>query len=153
MNDVFTKLKFQRRPAPVIAEHRPMYKIAQILLILHIASRAGRSKLPRLHLFNWALKAADRTKQLIDAASQRKLRVAAWGFDPALAIAVRYAIADELIRETQTGYEITDNGTEFAKAICKLSDLFATDKKALERIGKGITENMVEEIAKGWENT
>lgn len=153
MNDVFTKLKFQRRPAPVIAEYRPMYKIVQILLILHIASRAGRSKLLRLHLFNWALKAADRTKQLIDAASQRKLRVAAWGFDPALAIAVRYAIADELIRETQTGYEITDNGTEFAKAICKLSDLFAADKKALERIGKGITEIMVEEIAKGWENT
>jgi len=77
--------------------------------------------------------------------------VAAWGFDPALAIAVRYAIADELIRETQTGYEITDHGTEFAKTICELPDILTNDKNALEQVGKGITEAMVEEIAKGWE--
>lgn len=151
MSNAFTKLKFERRPAPVLAEHRPVYKIVQILLVLHIASRAGRSKLPRLHLFNWALKSADRTQQLVDASNKKKLRVAAWGFDPALAIAVRYAIADELIRETQTGYEITDSGTEFAKTICGLPDVLTKDKKALEQIGKGITENMVEEIAKGWE--
>jgi hypothetical protein len=66
---------------------------------------------------------------------------------------VRYAIADELIRETQTGYEITDHGTAFVKIIFGLPDLLTNDKKALEQIGKGVTENMVEEIAKGWERT
>src|SRR3546814_3539930 len=51
-------LRFERRPSPVLAEHRPMYKIGQVLLILFLASRGGRSSLPRLQLFNWAMKSA-----------------------------------------------------------------------------------------------
>ena len=151
MTDIVASLKFQQRPSPVLAEHRPLYKICQLLLVLYLASRGGKSRLPRLHLFNWALKSSERSSQLVRAAKEKVLRVSAWGFDPALAIAVRFAIAEGLIREVSTGYELTDKGTLLAKDVVKASDVFVNEKEALLEIGKGISEAMVEAVAKGWE--
>jgi hypothetical protein len=151
MTEATKNLKFLRKPSPVLAEHRPLYKICQILLVLNIASRSGRSRLPRLHLFNWALKSPERCQQLIVASREKLLRVRAWGFDPALAIAIRFAIAEGLIRETSTSYELTDKGTLFVTEILKIPDHFSNEKRILGEIGKGITENMVENVAKGWE--
>lgn len=147
----FSILKFKRQPAPVLAEHRPLYKISQILLILHLASMGGKSKLTRLHLFNWALKTSQRSELLKIAAKTKILRITAWGFDPAFAIALRYAIAEKLVREVSTGYKLTDRGTIFAKEILKEQDIFITEKAVLTAIGKKITEAMVDEVAKGWE--
>lgn len=147
----FSTLKFKRQPAPVLAEHRPLYKISQILLILHLASLGGKSKLTRLHLFNWALKTPERSELLKVAAKTKVLRITAWGFDPAFAIALRYAIAEKLVREMSTGYKLTDQGTIFAKQIAKEQDIFITEKVVLTAIGKNITEAMVDKVAKGWE--
>lgn len=144
-------LRFNRQPSPVLAEHRPLYKIAQLLLILHLSSRGGRSSLPRLHLFNWALKRDDRGEQLITASAEKLLKISAWGFDPALAIAIRYAISEKLIREVSTGYEITEFGIAFSKDIVKDPSALAKERAILESVGKGITETMVEAVAKGWE--
>lgn len=147
----FSTLKFKRRPAPVLAEHRPLYKISQILLILHLASLGGKSKLTRLHLFNWALKTSERSELLKIAAKTKILRITAWGFDPAFAIALRYAIAEKLVCEVSTGYKLTDRGTIFAKEIVKEQDIFVTEKAVFTAIGKSITEAMVDEVAKNWE--
>src|SRR5687768_14129599 len=108
MNEAHAHLLFQPRPAPVLPEHRPLYKIAQVLLVLHLASRAGKSSLTRLHLFNWAMKSADRGGRLSHAARTKELSVTAWGFDPALAIALRYASAEGLIVTSASGYELTE---------------------------------------------
>ncbi len=151
MIEVATGLKFRRQPSPVLAEHRPIYKICQLLLVLHISSRASRSRLPRLHLFNWALRSPERIEQLTRAAAEKVLRVRAWGFDPALAIAVRFAIAEGLVHEASNAYELTDSGMSLVKDILKNRDLFLSDKNALNAIGKGITEGMVDNVAKGWE--
>ena len=153
MSDLIAVLKFQRRPAPVLAEHRPLYKICQVVLVLHFASRAGRSKLSRLQLFNWALKLRARTDQLVLAASSGVLHVPAWGFDPALAIAIRFAIAERLLRQVPTGYELTNEGTMLAKDIMDAPNIFTAEKSALLKIGKSITEAMVEVVTKSWSNT
>lgn len=152
MTDAPRSLKFNRQPAPVLAEHRPMFKIGQLLLVLSVSSRSGRSKLPRLHLFNWALKFPERTAALESAAKEKVLRVSAWGFDPVLAIAIRYAISEGLVRESHAGYEITELGESIAKEILSDANLLGTEKAALRLIGKGITEGMVEAVAKGWES-
>jgi enoyl-CoA hydratase/carnithine racemase len=129
-----------------------MYKICQVLLILHMASRGGRSRLPRLHLFNWALKTSARSQQLVGAAQAKSLRVAAWGFDPALAIALRYAVAEGVVNEVSAGYELSDSGVALAKDVANDSELLVAEKKVLLAIGRsGITEGMVDEVAKGWE--
>jgi hypothetical protein len=151
MAEAATTLRFERKPSPVLAEHRPLYKICQVLLVLRVASRAGRSSLPRLHLFNWALKRADRVQKLIEAAESGALRVTAWGFDPALAICLRYAVAEGLVTTVSTGYQLTDTGGALADAVLTRSDLFSRQKPLLNVIGKHVTEGMVEGVAKGWE--
>lgn len=145
------RLRFERRPAPVLAEHRPMYKIGQVLLVLSIASRGSKSSLPRLQLFNWALKSAERQKQLLSAVEEKELQVPAWGFDPALAIAVRIAIAEGLVAQNSTGYETTESGDRFLREVLKDTDLFGPERLFLYAIGKGLTEGMVEATASGWE--
>ena len=151
MTENVASLRFQRQPSPVLSDHRPLYKICQLLLVLHLASRGGRSRLPRLHLFNWALKTEERSQLLVAAAKSKVLRMTAWGFDPALAIALRYAIAEGLIREVSSGYELTDQGTLVADDVAKAQDVFIVEKAVLTAVGKGITEAMVDAVARGWE--
>ena len=146
------RLRFVRRPSPVLVEHRPLYKITQLLLVLQMSSRGGKSTLPRLHLFNWALKRTDRIQKLLDAANAKVLHLTAWGFDPALAIAIRFAMAESLIKATSTGYQLAEKGQAFITEVLKDADAFATERKLLSKIGKGITEGMVERVAKGWES-
>lgn len=150
MTDPISVLKFERRPAPVMAEHRPLYKIGQTLLVLRLASRGGKSSIARLHLFNWALKRSDRLKRLKATSDQGKLQVSAWGFDPALAIALRFAAAEGLLRAVTNGYELTDRGQLLADDIVKDTELLSVDKKALTDLGKQVTEGMVDAVAKGW---
>lgn len=151
MSELLSGLKFLRKPSPVLVEHRPIYKISQVLLVLSISSRGGRSRLARLHLFNWALKMEKRCHQLKLASSDGNLRITAWGFDPTLAIAVRYAIAEELICEVAGGYKITEKGELIVREILKDDSLLADEIAMLKDIGKGITEAMVDNVAKGWE--
>lgn len=146
------RLRFVRRPSPVLVEHRPLYKITQLLLVLQMSSRGGRSTLPRLHLFNWALKKTDRIQKLVDAAEAKVLNITAWGFDPALAIAIRFAVAENMLETTSTGYQITDKGRTFINEVLKDTDAFAPERTLLTKIGKDITEGMVEKVAKGWES-
>lgn len=146
-----SRLRFERRPSPILAEHRPMYKIGQVLLVLFLASRGGKSSLPRLQLFNWAMKSAKRQDQLVLAVGKKVLQVPAWGFDPALAIAVRLAIAEGLVSQNSTGYEISEAGELFVKDVLKDIDLFGRERSFLTAIGKGLTEGMVEAAASGWE--
>jgi len=152
LTDNQRRLRFERRPSPVLFEHRPLYKICQLLLVLHISSRGGKSTLPRLHLFNWALKRVDRIQKLVDAAKVKVLHITAWGFDPALAIAIRYAIAEGLLQTTSTGYQISEKGRSFITEVLKDADTFPNERIFLQKIGKDITENMVDTVAKGWES-
>ena len=145
------RLRFVRRPSPVLVEHRPLYKITQLLLVLHMSSRGGKSTLPRLHLFNWALKSTDRIQKLLEAAKAKVLRMTAWGFDPALAIAIRFAVAENMVEATSTGYQLTDKGRDFIAEVLKDGDAFGPERELLTRIGTDITEGMVVRVAKGWE--
>lgn len=130
-----------------------MYKLGQVLLVLRLASAGGKSSLPRLHLFNWALKDPKREAALVEAATARHLKVPAWGFDPALAFAIRYAVAERLIEETTTGYRITDDGDVLARDMAKDEELFRTEKAFFAAVRTRITQAMVDEVARGWEKT
>lgn len=144
-----TSLKFTQRPSPVLPDHRPLYKIAQALLILH-NSRQKKSSLLRLHLFNWALKSDQRIKVLQQASKKNTLSLLTWGFDPALAIALRYALAEKLISQVSNGYQLEIKGSLFITDALKDKAMFATERAVLEEVSKSITETMVTSIAKDW---
>lgn len=84
------------------------------------------------------------------AIEERELKVPAWGFDPAIAFAVRIAIAEELVTDNATSYEITDAGELLVREILKDADLFGPERAFLSSLGKGLTEKMVEATASGW---
>lgn len=134
----------------MLPEHRPLYKIAQVTLILHLGSRGAKSSLPRLHLFNWAFKLPERAARLSQDARLKSLTVSAWGFDPALAIALRYARAERLVSTTTGGYALEELGVLFAKSVLAEVDALVVEKELLKSVGKNITEGMVESVAKEW---
>ncbi|NHZ97365.1 hypothetical protein [Massilia sp. CCM 8734] len=143
------QLKFTRRPSPILPEHRLIYKITQILLMLYY-SRAGKSSLLRLHLLNWASKTQQRMQHLRIAVQKRSLSLPTWGFDPAVPIALRYAQAEGLIMQTSTGYQLEEFGRKFIKNVLEDPSIFQVEREGLMEIGKGITEGMVNSVARDW---
>ena len=148
MND--KKMKFIQRPAPVFVEHRPIYKIGQFLLILYLSSRGFKSSLTRLQLFNWLIKERVRKDKVILSIKNNKLDVYAWGFDPALTIALRYAIAEKLIDEDVDSFKLTNKGVEYCMRILEDETLFEEEKTFLQVVKKSITEKIVDSATKGW---
>lgn len=144
------KLTFHRKPMPIMAEHRPLYKVTQILLVLYLASRGKKSSLIRLHLFSWALKEESRKNSLQKSANKEKILFDVWGVDPAVNIAIQFAVAQELIDRAGATYKLSNRGRKYIRDINK-KDLFYDDYKFLHSIGARITEQMVKEIVREWE--
>ncbi len=145
-----SKLTFHRKPMPLMAEHRPIYKITQILLMLHLSSRGKRSSLIRLHLFSWALKDERRKAMLLESANQNKILFGVWGVDPAVNISLQYAEAEGLIDKSGLSFKLTQYGVKYISKID--SDMvFKDDYLFLESLGLRITEGMVENIVREWE--
>lgn len=145
------KIKFTKRPSPVLAEHRPMYKIAQALLIIETCGWGKKCSLIKLHLLNWALKTQSRMDLLHRSVTSKSLFSPIWGFDPALAIALQLAVEEGLLVIDGSSIGLTDKGSELLSDINKDKSVLESEKKALKTIGKGITEAMVSSAAKGWE--
>ena len=73
-----------------------------------------------------------------------------WGFDPALAIALRFALAEGLIAQVSNGYQLEEKGVQFFGEALKDDDIFKAERLFLMEVGKVITEKMVESVAKDW---
>lgn len=149
MNEPY-RLVFRRRPSPVLAEHRPFYKMGEVALVLYLASRSKRSSLPRLHLFNWALKVPSRVDVLSQAVRRKKLGMATWGFDPALAVALRFLHAEKLVVEDDGKFTLLPAGEKFAVGVVSDTTAMLAVKGHLKLIGKGVTEEMVKAVAREW---
>jgi hypothetical protein len=147
-----SKLNFLRKRMPVLPEYRPMYKIGMVLLILQMCSIGGKSSLIRLHLFNWALKDSRRIMILEQSIKVKELLIGVWGVDPALNMALGYAISEKLISKMDNGsYSITPKGKVFVSKP-EVIKLFNHEIKSLKLIGKSITESMITKIAQRWKN-
>ena len=81
----------------------------------------------------------------------KRLNVSAWGFDPSLAIAIRFALAEGLLYEDSTAYKISEIGEVFALELLKSEELLTNERMFLIEIGKNVTERMVDEASNGWE--
>lgn len=144
-------IKFTPRPMPVLSELRPMYKISQALLILHICGHGSKCSLVKLHLMHWAMKTPRRAETMILAAQLGQIGLPVWGFDPALSIALQLAFRDGLIEPTTNGFKLLPRGQQLVTDIISDKPLMAEEKTVLLKIGKRITETMVKTISKEWE--
>ena len=140
--------RFKRRPMPIAAELRPDWKMATLLLILHLSSIGGKSSLKRLHILNWAVRSARHRaefEQVRDRLSP--LFGFQFRFEPALARAIDLAVGDGLV-EWVGGDRLknTTKGKRWIEQIEKDESLFQDERAFLKRIGKTITESMASEM-------
>lgn len=144
-----SKLTFHRKPMPVMAEHRPIYKVTQILLILYLASRGKKSSLIRLHLFSWVLKDEKRKRILLESAKSHNILFGVWGVDPAVNISLQFSMAEELIEREGLSYKLTPRGLEY---ISQIDDeiVLKEDYLFLKSLGLRVTESMVQDIVGEW---
>lgn len=144
-----SKIRFNRRPMPLIADYRPLYKIFQILSILQYTSRGGKSSLIRLHLINWVLKSEERKEKLAALDTDASIPFKVWGIDPALNFALQLCVAQKLAVQKSDVYAISTEGTRLLKQARNQGyELIETDY--LLGLGKRITEKMVAEIVEKW---
>ena len=147
---MMSKLTFHRKPMPLMAEHRPIYKITQLLLVLYLSSRGNKSSLIRLHLFSWVLKDERRKKMLFESATKNQILFGVWGVDPAVNVSLQYAEAEGLISKSGLSYQLTQDGVKYVSKIDS-EMAFKDDYIFLQTLGSKITEGMVENIIREWE--
>jgi hypothetical protein len=147
------RLSFTKKPIPLPAEYRPMYKIALIVMTLKYCCRSETSSLLKLHLFSWALTSEKNMKELRDyVINNYSSDFSIWGIEPALNRALQLAIA-ETICEVVKGkcYRLTEKGNRFFEMLNADDTLFAIEKSFLSFIGKGsITDTRINAMTKKW---
>ena len=147
------KLSFTKRPIPLPAEYRPMYKIALIVMILKYCCRGESTNLWKLHLFSWALASEKNMKELRDyVTSNFTTDFSVWGIEPALNRALQLAVAEN-IRDIVKGknYKLTEKGKMFFGMIKADTELFEIEKSFLTFIGKShITDSRISAMTQKW---
>jgi hypothetical protein len=154
MEDILIKkLSFTKRPIPLPAEYRPMYKIAFIVMILKLCCRGESSNLLKLHLFSWALSSRNNMDELRDyVTSLFKTDFSIWGIEPALNRALQLAVAENICDIVQgKRYKLTQKGNKFYEMIKSDNELFGIEKSFLSFIGKNtITDSRITAMTQNW---
>ena len=147
------KLSFTKRPIPLPAEYRPMYKIALIVMILKYCCRGESTNLWKLHLFSWALASEKNMKELRDyVTSNFKTDFSVWGIEPALNRALQLAVVENICDIVNgKNYKLTEKGNKFFEMITADKELFEIEKTFLTFIGKShITDSRITAMTKKW---
>lgn len=139
------KITFTRRKIPVSPEYRPVTKVAQIVLILFMASRGKSANLLKFQLLNWAFKLPEREKILLELIQDPLITPPLINMDPSVNRALQFAVADKLITFSNTTgkFTLSSKGEEFAKAIVKETDILTSERNLLKKVGLKITDKII----------
>lgn len=150
---IIKKLSFTKRPIPLPAEYRPMYKIAVIVMILKYNCRNSMSSLLKLHLFSWALGSKENREGLQSYISNNFVtEFSVWGIEPALNRALQIAVAENICEFIKgKNYKLTEKGNKFFELIVADIELFDVEKYFLSSIGQtSITEKRILLMTQKW---
>jgi hypothetical protein len=146
-------ISFTERKTPLYPNYRPMYKVAQILLILHYNGYAGKASLLKLHLFSWAMKSYENMnslKEFVTSNYEQKLHF--FGIESTLNRALNLAYAEKLIDFENGSYKLLNKGKLFADQIIEDETLFINEKQVLQLVGKKIPERIINNLVNHWNN-
>jgi hypothetical protein len=140
--------RFTKRPMAIAAELRPDWKIAALLLVLHLSSRGGKSSLRRLHILNWALRSSKNRAEFEQVRGhQQPLFSFQFRFEPALGRAINLAVGEKLVEWVGGDrLQITGKGKRWITEILKDESVMQEEHEFLKRIGKSITEPLATEM-------
>ncbi len=152
MEGTIQKISFSKKPIPLPADYRPLYKIAQIVLILKLVCRSNSSKLLKLHLFSWALKSEKNRAELRDFINSNFTNdFSVWGIEPTLNRALHISVAEEICSYSNGNYTLTEKGNELYELIANDVEILSFEKTYLSQIGKNkITDSRLNKITAKW---
>lgn len=155
MEELFIKkLSFTKRPIPIPADYRPMYKIAIIVLILKLCCRSDKASLLKLHLFSWALASKKHTALLADYIAKNFVgEFSVWGIEPTLNRALQLATAEKICDIIDgKNYQLSaEKGLQFFNMIMSDNELLVDEKAFLKSLGKNtITDSRINTMTKQW---
>lgn len=142
------KLTFSPRPQPLPASLRPLYRIALITLVLKTNCQSNTASMLKLQFFNWLLKSSSLQELIEDRLIRQSVfTLELIHLDPMVNLALKYALADNLISVTNNSkYKLTIKGNEFADRILQDEQPTLSDERELlVRIGKQVSEVKLKE--------
>ncbi|CAD6491088.1 MAG: hypothetical protein DIAAKJNI_00058 [Candidatus Argoarchaeum ethanivorans] len=137
------KLTFSPRPQPLPASLRPLYRIALITLVLKTNCQSNTASMLKLQFFNWLLKSSSLQELIEDRLTHQSVfTLELIHLDPMVTLALKYAVADNLISVTNNSkYKLTDKGHKFADLILRdEQSVLAGERRLLIRIGQRVPE-------------
>ncbi|PIC84945.1 hypothetical protein CSV72_16190 [Sporosarcina sp. P20a] len=145
--DEIKEIKFSRKRVPIPPEMRPIYRISQIILILHLSSTKQTASLLKLQLFNWGLQNEDRYERLLKLKETSYFPIIS--FDPFLNRALNFGVTmGVFLFNDKTGkFSLTEKGEVLAHSIIK-EDVFLEEKKFLKTIKKSLSDTYILKLFK-----
>lgn len=141
------EIRFSNRKMSISPELRPMYRISQIALILHISSTGEKASLLKLQLFNWCIQKEERYEEMFKLKNDDFFPVIS--FDPFLNRALNYGVALKIFDfNTKTGkFILTEDGRELAENIVK-ENILMEEIKFLKSIKKSLSDTYIHKLFK-----
>ena len=147
--DNIKAITFSKKAISISPYYRPIYRIAQICLILELSSRSKKASIKKLHYLSWIMRSRnDMEKTKLHITNSVKPPVTIWRWEPSLNRAITLAKSESMINSIGGKFTLTDKGTKFVKSIINEDSIMVNEKEFLESIGKKISESFIERIVK-----
>lgn len=145
--DEFLRVPYSyvRRPRPVPAEGRALWRVPYVLLLVGVC-RSAAASLPQLHVLNWAVRTAENAEAL-SAFLRGELEAdeAVVRYEPALDRAIGLAGGLGLLRFDRRLWRLQEPGRELLAEIDADPDLLALERERLAPVS-GLTQAAVSRL-------
>jgi hypothetical protein len=147
-SDIDQPFSFRRKPIPVPAEARPPWKLAELLVMLKVSSRGGKSSLKRLHLLNWAVRSpANRLRFKESREAVLPLFRFNVRFEPAFSRAIDLATGENLVEWVGGDrVQLSAEGSDLAQKILEEPGVLQDERDFFLELGKSVTEKEAEHV-------
>jgi hypothetical protein len=142
-------VRFRRRPVPIAPDHRVLWRVAAVVVLLRSTGRgeACRSSLRRLHVLSWGTRSDMTRAHLME---QLQATAALGGpfvsVDPALNLAIEFAVGEGLVvREAHGRLALTASGSACADEIIS-AGLLASEASRAKEIKNLATEGNIKNL-------
>lgn len=139
-------VRFRRRPIPLTADQRAVWRMAALLVLLRCAGRGAtsRSSLRRLHVLSWGSRSEATHARLMEQLTNANALAGAFvGVDPALNLAIDFAAGEGLVtREAHGRVSLTPDGKTCADEVIGAGLLAAEVDRAVQLKGVATESNI-----------
>ena len=141
-------LSFTSRPIPLHAEYRPIWRVPLLALMLKICCRGAVASPKRLHILNWAVRTPSAGRELLAVIhGQRRPGDVIVRLEPTLNLVIDLARGEGVVEFPQGDrVQLTSTGVRLADEIVKDVESLRRERELLQRVGKGLSEKLVDHI-------